>query len=488
MDTNEVRVRIAPSPTGRLHLGSARAALFNYLFAKKTNGKFILRIEDTDTERSKSEYEADIIEGLNWLGLKWDEGPLSKDPKGPYRQSERLEIYKQYIEKLISDGNAYRCFCTIEELEAQRERAQLEHKPFVYSGKCRNLSEVELAQKTQAQAPFVIRFKTAEKIIEFNDLIRGKIAVDTKTIGDFVIVKSDSTPLFLLASAIDDGLMEISHIIRGEDHISNTPKQLMLFDALGFRAPIYGHLPLVVNPDHTKLSKRKNPTSVSADFKNKGYLPDAMINFIALMGWNPKDEREYFTLAELESEWQIENVGKSPAVFDIKRLEHFNSYYIRKMQLGELAEVAKPFIMGQDSELLSHSEKNKDLYFSALALVQERIRRLDEIPSLIMFFFFPDYNLDKKTILEKKFPEQLFEIVFSEIVEQLKNQETLSREAWETYLRALAEKHSISAGALLWAIRYTLTGQTASPGAFEMLTVLPKEEVISRLQRAIDLK
>lgn len=484
----EIRVRIAPSPTGKFHLGTARAALFNYLFAKHKGGKFILRIEDTDKERSQKEYELDIINGLQWLGLNYDEGPLTEDARGPYRQSEREKIYKDYIEKLLNEGKAYRCFCSPEELEAERNEAQTNRLPYIYSGKCRNISQEEVEQKIAKGEKYIIRFKTPEKIVEFDDLIRGNIKIDTKTIGDFVIVKSDGTPLFLLASAVDDALMNITHVIRGEDHISNTPKQLMLFEALNFNTPIYGHLPLVVNPDHTKLSKRKNPTSITEDFKEKGYLADAMINFLVLMGWNPGDNHELFTLHQLEKEWQIENVGKSPSVFDIKKLEYLNGYYIRQLQLGEFADLAKPFILKIDPELAKKIDQNKEFYLKAMALIQERVKKLEEVPNLINYFFNDDFAITLDHLLAKKIPSQVVEPIFAQIIEICEKNEIHSRDDWEVYLRGLARKNNIPDGALLWAVRYALTGEIASPGAFEILEVLPCDSLIKRFKKVLSIK
>lgn len=485
MENEQIRVRIAPSPTGKLHLGTARAALFNYLYAKRTNGRFILRIEDTDRERSKEEYEIDITDNLTWLGINCDEGPLAGDGFGPYRQSERLDIYQKYQEQLLIEKKIYHCFCTEAELEKEREAAKTAHKPYIYSGKCRNLTEDEISTNLKAKKTFVLRFQSPDKIIEFEDLIRGNIKIDTKTFGDFVVVKSDNTPLFLFASVLDDALMKITHVIRGEDHISNTPKQLLILEALGLKAPIYGHLPLIVNADHSKLSKRKNPTSITDDYRQKGYLPEALINFMAYLGWNPGDDREFFTLKELEQEWSIEHVGKSPAVFDQKKLENLNGYYVRKLTTGELADLALPFVQKISPELIPQIDKNKQLYLSAIVLVQERIKRLEEIPEFIKFFFLEEIKLEKQEIMAKGLPENIANSVFQTVLDQVLKNENQDKDTWSAILRTLAEKNNISDGSLLWAIRYILTGEKASPGAFEMLTTLPNNLIQKRLEQAI---
>ncbi len=487
MENEQIRVRIAPSPTGKLHLGTARVALFNYLYAKKTKGKFILRIEDTDRERSKEEFEIDITDNLTWLGINCDEGPLAGDGFGPYRQSERFDIYKKYEEKLLGEEKIYHCFCTQEELNNERETAEKDHRPYIYSGKCRDLSKDEIEKKLANNAPFVLRFKSPSKEIEFDDLIRGEIKVHTKTFGDFVIVKSDGTPLFLFASVVDDVDMKITHIIRGEDHISNTPKQLLLLEALGFIAPRYGHLPLIVNPDRSKLSKRKNPTSISDDYRDKGYLAEALVNFMAFLGWNPGDNREFFTLSELAQEWTLERVGKSPSVFDQKKLDHINGHYIRQKKVGELAELCLPFIEKNSPDLFRAVNQNTDLFFNSLIAVQTKIKTLDEVANLINFFFFDQFLLQKNIILDKKLPEEKAKVILKEVLTLIENEGAKSVDEWDSVLRALAKKNEISDGALLWAVRYILTGELASPGAFEMLNILPKESKINRLKKAIEL-
>jgi len=341
----EVRVRIAPAQTGRLHIGTARTALFNYLFAKKYEGVFILRIEDTDPERSKPEYEKDILEGLKWLGIEWDEGPDIGGTYGPYRQSERKEIYSNYLKKLLEENKAYYCFCSQEELEAQRQYQLSIGEAPRYSGKCANLSR-EIVQKYLAEKrSSVIRFRVPIKKVEFEDLIRGHLEFDAGFLGDIVIAKDFSTPLYNFTCVIDDYEMRISHVIRGEDHISNTPKQILIQEALSFPSPKYAHLPLILGPDRAKLSKRHGAVSVS-EYKRQGYLPETLINFMAFLGWNPGTEREIYSMASLIKEFALERIQKGGAIFNIKRLDFLNGFYIRGKSIERLTELCLPYLIG----------------------------------------------------------------------------------------------------------------------------------------------
>lgn len=340
----EVRVRIAPSPTGPLHIGTARTALFNYLFAKKYKGSFILRIEDTDVERSKKEFERDIMENLRWLGIEWDEGPDVGGNFGPYRQSERREIYKKYLTKLLQEGKAYYCFCTKEELEAEKQYLLSIGQPPVYSGKCANLPKEKVKEFLDQKKPSVIRFKTPIKKVVFEDLIRGKIEIDSALIGDIVIAKDLENPLYNFACVIDDFEMKITHVIRGEDHLSNTPKQILIQEALGFPSPKYAHLPLILGPDRSKLSKRHGATSI-AEYKKQGFLPEALVNFIAFLGWHPETERYIYSMAGLIKDFSLERIQKSGAVFNIKRLEFLNGFYIRQKSVDKLTELCLPYLI-----------------------------------------------------------------------------------------------------------------------------------------------
>lgn len=343
----EVRVRIAPSPTGPLHIGTARTALFNFLFAKKQQGSFVLRIEDTDVERSRPEFERDVLENLKWLGIEWDEGPDVGGDYGPYRQSERKEIYASYIKKLLEEGRAYYCFCTKDELEAEREYQLSIGQAPKYSGRCANLPEETVKKYLAEGRKSVIRFRIPQKKVEFDDLIRGKVEFDSSLIGDTVIAKDFYTPLYNFAVVIDDYEMRISHIIRGEDHLSNTPKQILLQEALNFPQPKYAHLPLILGPDRSKLSKRHGAISISS-YRELGYLSEAIVNFMAFLGWNPGTERYIYSMAALIKDFSLERVQKAGAVFNIKRLEFLNSFYIRGKSIEKLTELCLPYLINSN--------------------------------------------------------------------------------------------------------------------------------------------
>src|SRR5712691_6693284 len=341
-EAGDVRVRIAPSPTGFAHLGTASTALYNVLFARQRRGKFALRIDDTDLERNRPEYEQLIYESLRWLDLDWDEGPDKGGPYAPYRQSERVDLYKQHAAKLLADGKAYRCYCTPEELEAERRQAQAEKRPYKYSRRC-------LIDPPKDRTEFAVRFKVPGGEITFMDMIRGEMRFDAGLIGDFIIIKSDGFPTYQFASPVDDSLMSITHVIRGEEHLSNTPYQLMLIDALGFQRPsAYAHMPLILAKDGAKLSKRKHPEANLITFKDQGYLPEALLNYLALLGWNPGTSQEIFTFDELERLFSFERVQHAGARFDWEKLNWINAEYIRALDDDELTHRLKPFLPGVD--------------------------------------------------------------------------------------------------------------------------------------------
>jgi len=340
----EIRTRFAPSPTGFLHIGSARTCLFNFLFTRKHQGRLILRIEDTDKERSKPEYEKDIIDSLKWLGIEWDEGPDVGGNYGPYRQSERSAIYARYLQKLLNEEKAYHCFCSKEDLEARKQYLMSIGQPPIYDGKCARLSKKEVKKYLAEGKKSILRFRTPAKKIVFEDLIRGKIEFDTSVIGDFSIAKDLNSPVYNLACVIDDFEMKISHVIRGEDHISNTPKQILLQEALGLPTPQYAHLPIILGTNRAKLSKRHGAMSVS-DYKKMGYLPEAIVNFLAFLGWNPGTEREIYSMASLIKEFSLERVKKGGAIFNIKRLDFLNGFYIRQKPLDKLTNECLPYLI-----------------------------------------------------------------------------------------------------------------------------------------------
>src|SRR5574344_946793 len=382
MESNEeIRVRIAPSPSGNLHIGTARTALFNYLFAKKNNGKYVLRIEDTDLDRSSQAYIDNIYDSLKALGLNWDEGPDVGGPYGPYQQSERFDIYPKYAQKLIESGFAYECFCTQEELDAEKEESIKNKQPHKYSGKCRNLSEEEKAKlRAEGRKPS-IRFHVPEGETAYDDMVKGHLHFDNALIGDFVIMKSNGTPTYNFAVVIDDMEMKISHIIRGEDHISNTAKQIMIYDALGAKVPKFGHLGMILAPDRSKLSKRHGATAVS-EFVEKGYLTDALVNFVALLGWAPSDGEEIKTLDEIAQDFRIHEVSTSNSIFEYDKLNWMNGQYIKKLSLEALEERLKPFLSQYNL-----SELSKEHFTKMIEVTREPLTLLSDITDAVSYFF-----------------------------------------------------------------------------------------------------
>lgn len=461
MKQEKIRVRIAPSPTGYLHIGTARTALFNWLFAKKNKAKFILRIEDTDLERSDVKYEKDIIESLKWLGLDWDEGP--------FRQSERLEIYEKYINKLLKEKLAYYCFCSKEDLEAERQAMMTRGHAPKYSGKCRALNEKEVEEKLANGAGHIIRFKVQETTITFKDLIRGEISFETSLIGDIAIAKDPKVPLYNFAVVVDDEEMGISHVIRGEDHIANTPKQILIQKALGFGQPHYGHLPLILDADRSKMSKRHSATSIQ-DYKEAGYLPEAILNFLALLGWHPQDDREIMRLQEIAAEFDLGRVQKAGAVFNVEKLDWINAQYIKNLGDEVLAKKLD----------VAPAERNLKI----VALTKERMKKLTDFKTLAGFFFeLPDYE-SKILIWKKTSSTATVENLKAaeKILSALDENEFLKKDL-ERVLMPIAEERG--RGGVLWPIRAALSGAETSPGPFEIMEALGKKETLKRIAVAI---
>ena len=510
-----VRVRFAPSPTGFLHIGSARTALFNYLFAKKNIGKMILRIEDTDIERSKREFESDIIENLKWLGINWDEGPIKNQKYignyGPYRQSERRDIYKKYLTKLLEEHKAYYCFCSQEELEAKRQEQISRGLPPHYNGKCAKLSSKEIERRLAEKQPFVIRFKVPKEKLSFTDMIKGKIEFDTCLLGDIIIAKNLDTPLYNFAVVIDDFEMKITHIIRGEDHLSNTPKQILLQEALGFPRPAYAHLPLILGPDKSKLSKRHGAMAVG-EYKKMGYLPESMVNFLAFLGWNPGTEKEIYSLFSLVKDFSIKRVQKSGAIFNTKKLDYLNGFYIRQKSLEKLTKLCLPYFIKkgflkltieseqypparggenirQVFEIADTKEKIDFNYLKkVISLYQKRLKKISDIADFADFFFknkldYPKELLSWKDGSGEKIYQSLDKTlnIFSKIKSNNWNKEDI-----KNALMPEAEKLK-DRGYLLWPLRVALTGKKASAGPFEIAEVLGKEKTLKRIEEAKEL-
>lgn len=479
--TEEIRVRIAPSPSGNLHIGTARTALFNYLFAKKMNGKFILRIEDTDLERSSDEYIKNIFDSLKALGLAWDEGPDVGGEYGPYSQSERFDMYPKYAQILVEKGYAYECFCTPEELDAEKTKAQEMKVAPMYSGRCKNLTEDEKeALRAEGRKP-AIRFSVEHKELIFNDLVKGDLRFDTNLIGDFVIMKSNGTPTYNFAVVVDDMLMKISHIIRGEDHISNTPKQILIYEALGAEVPKFGHLGMILAPDRSKLSKRHGATGVS-EFVEKGYLIDALVNFVALLGWSPSDGVEIKTIDEIAQDFRIAEVSTSNSIFEYDKLNWMNSQYIKKLSVEELKERLLPFLAQYDLSELS------DLKLTRMVEVtREPLTILSDITADVPYFFgdtvevLPEVQSD---VLETETSQKVLAEV-SKLAESwnFDDEEALHHTLEE--VRGQFKEQGIKPKETMWAIRAAVTGRVKGADICAVLSILGKDKVLKRINNAV---
>ncbi len=457
---NKIRVRFAPSPTGHLHVGGARTALFNFLYARKTGGKFILRVEDTDLERSTKESEEMVLSDLKWLNLEWDEGPDIGGDYSPYRQSERLDLYKKFAYKLLEEGKAYRCFCTDQELEEMRKKAEQEKRPPHYDRRCLKLSEEEVKAKMEAGIPYTIRFKVPEKDYVLYDLVRGKVEWKSGVLGDFVILRSNGMPVYNFCVVVDDHLMEISHVIRAEEHLPNTLRQLMLYEALGWKPPKFAHVSLILGKDRSKLSKRHGATSVS-QFKKEGYLPEAMTNYLALLGWNDGTDREEFTLKELIEKFSLKRVSKSPAVFDIDKLNWINSLHIKKLTDERYLELSKEFVLEKYPFLENAYSERKEWVLKVINMVKKGLTVLKEIPQEISFLF--EYKpWEEEDILTLfKEDEKQFEAA-KVIAKKLSELEEITIEnLWETV--NAVKKEGFKGKYLFHPLRIVVSGKNSGP-------------------------
>ncbi len=489
--TEDVRVRIAPSPSGNLHIGTARTALFNYLFAKKNNGKFILRIEDTDAERTSQEYIDNIFDSLKALGLNWDEGPDVGGDYGPYTQSERFDIYPIYAKKLLDAGFAYECFCTPEELEAEKEIATSNKKPYVYSKKCEHLTEDEKEKLRMEGRKPAIRFNISKaqqafhptSELTFDDMVKGELKVNTDLIGDFVIMKSNGTPTYNFAVVIDDMLMKISHIIRGEDHISNTFKQILIYEALGAEVPKFGHLGMILAPDRSKLSKRHGATAVS-EFVENGYLTEALINFVALLGWSPSDGVEIKPVDKIAADFRINEISSSNSIFEYDKLRWMNSHYIKMLPMDELKKRLMPYLKKYDLSQLSDEQFNR-----MIEITREPLILLSDITDAVSYFFGENVEIEPEVQTEV-LDTELAQQVLAEFLTQAKDwdfdEETL-HEKLEIFRAEFKEK-GIKPKQTMWAIRAAVTGRTKGADMTAILAILGKDKVFKRVSKVIKSK
>jgi len=460
-----VRVRFAPSPTGHLHIGGARTALFNWLFARHHNGKFILRIEDTDRSRSTEEYIESIIESMKWLGLDWDEGP--------FRQTDRMETYRNYAYKLLEEGKAYRCYCTPEELEERRQKAMKEGKPPRYDRRCREIKET-------LDKPFAIRFKMpleGETVV--NDLVKGTVTFKNIEIEDLVILRSDGTPTYNFCVVVDDFEMKITHVIRGEDHLNNTPKQIHIYQALGMTLPEFAHIPMILGTDRARLSKRHGATSVLA-YRDEGYLPEALVNFLARLGWSYGDQ-EIFTREELIKYFNLEQVGKANAVFNAEKLLWLNSEYIKLTPEERLFEFVKPFLVKE-----GYLKENVDIKWACRAIksLKERCRTLKELAHAMRYYLLDYVDIEPKA-KEKYINEKTIPIL-KEVTEKLSALEEFTQDKIEKIFMDIVNERGLKLGQVAQPVRVVITGSTVSPGIYEVLEIVGKEKAIKRLRRVID--
>lgn len=482
---SDIRVRYAPSPTGHLHIGNARTALFNYLFARNQKGQFIIRIEDTDQKRNIVGGEESQLKYLKWLGMDWDESVDVGGEYGPYRQSERLDIYKKYYEDLLEKGLAYKCYCTEEELEKEREEQIARGEAPRYSGKCRHLTKEDQARLEAEGRKPSIRFRVPEgKVYRFNDIVKGEVSFASEDIGDFVIVKKDGMPLYNFAVAIDDHLMKISHVLRGDDHISNTPKQLMIYEAFGWEPPTFGHMTLIVNENHKKLSKRdESIIQFIEQYEALGYLPEALFNFIALLGWSPVGEEEIFSKEELIEIFDPARLSKSPAVFDRQKLIWMNNQYMKKLPVEKVVELALPHLVSAGRVPENPSPEQLEMVNKLVALYQEQMSYGAEIVSLSELFFKEEISYDEtgKAILsEEQVPE-----VLRAFLQELEHLEPFEAAEIKAAIKRVQKATGQKGKKLFMPIRVAVTGQEHGPELPNTIELLGKETVKKRIQNIL---
>ena len=479
-----VRVRYAPSPTGYPHVGNIRTALFNWLFARHHGGSFIVRIEDTDVTRKVKGAVKGILDGLRWLGLDWDEGPEVGGKYAPYFQSQRLEIYQKLAQRLISQGDAYYCYCSPQRLKEMRAEQVGRKQPPGYDRLCRDLTQEERAQKEAEGIIPVVRFKTPlEGQTGFDDLIRGEVVFDNNTLDDFILLKSDGYPTYHLANVVDDHLMEISHVLRAEEWLSSTPRHLLLYRALGFEPPQFAHLPMLLGTDRSKLSKRHGAVSIT-EYREQGYLPEAMVNFLALLGWSLDDKTELMSREELIQSFSLERISRTAAIFNRDKLNWMNGVYIRSLTADEFFEAVQPYLMMNipaGEALISSEEYVRDI----LPLIQERARTLAEVAELAQFFFIDQLDYEPGLLVGKDMSRQSAVEALKAAQNRLSQLEAFDAESLEGVLRPLAVELGLKTGQLFGTLRVAVTGRTAAPPLFQTMAVLGKERCLRRIEAAL---
>jgi len=475
----KTRVRFAPSPTGHLHIGNARTAILNWLFAKHTNGKFILRIEDTDPERSADEFIEPIYEDLKWLGLNWDEGPNMDGPMQPYRQSERLAIYGEYAEKLLNEKKAYHCYCTTDELDQMRKQSLAKGGTGFYNRKCLHLSEEEKEKREKQGRKPTIRFKAPEnEEIKFEDVVKGELKWESENISDFVIMRSEGIPTYNFAAVVDDGLMKISHVIRGDDHVSNTPRQILLYQALGLELPEFVHIPMILGDDRARLSKRHGATSLD-QYRYRGYLPEALVNFLSLLSWSSESGDEILSVKRLIDEIDLNRISKSAAVFDVEKLNWMNGSYIRETDLERLTELSIPFFK-QYSYPVDDAEKTKNI----ISILQEKVDFLEQIPEHAAIFFQDKAQIENpeaKSMVRQDSTQK----VFWSFLRELEAIEYIDRDIFRRIMKTVQNETGIMGKNLWMPVRIALTGDLHGPDLPMVAEILGREKCVKFIRQVI---
>lgn len=480
----KLKVRFAPSPTGPFHIGGARSALFNWLVARHADGTFLVRIEDTDLKRSTKESEENIKDSLKWLGMNWDEGIDVGGPHGPYRQTERLDLYKKEVQRLLDEGKAYYCYCSAEELEKSRT-AQLDAgKTPIYDEHCRHLTEEEKAKYEAEGRKPVVRLKVRKDgVFAFDDMVRGHVEFQAAGVGDFIIMKSDGIPVYNFAVVIDDAFMEVTHVIRAEEHLSNTPRQLAIYEALGYKPPKFGHISLILGEDHKKMSKRHGATSVT-EYRNMGYLPEAVVNYLALLGWTPKGEQEIFTEEELIKQFSMKRVSSNDAVFDINKLNWINFQYMKKLDADQLYALIFPFLVKAGYVEESVTEEKKDWLKKVIWFMKDHIYFAGQAAEELKFFFEDMPALTDEAILSIMKAETSGKLLKA-FIEDLKALETFDQAEIKKCFNACMKAQGIKGKAAYEPTRIALTGATQGPGMFEMMELFGREKTMDRLEAAL---
>lgn len=475
-----VRVRFAPSPTGTLHIGGARTALFNWLFARNNNGQLILRLEDTDSIRSTDESAAGILEGLRWLGLDWDEGPDIGGSYGPYRQSERLSIYQQFLQQLVKEEQAYYCFCTADELSKQREEAHQEKRNYLYDKTCSALSPEQVAERLAEGLKPVIRLNVPRQgRTVVRDLIRGEVDFDNSLLDDFIIAKSDGWPTYNFAVVVDDYTMKISHVIRAEEHLSNTPKQLLVYQALRLTPPQFAHVSMILAPDRSKLSKRHGATSVQ-EFREDGYLPEALVNYLALLGWSPDESTDILPLEEMKNRFSLKDVSLSAAIYDLKKLAWMNGHYITAADIERIVKLAKD--QARPKGWLKAD--NGEYFHKVVDLVRSRVKTVNELPDLAQYFFEEPEAYDEKGV-DKYFRKAGSLDKLTAVLEVISHAQSFTALHLEEATRLKAEALGMKAAELIHPARLALSGRTMTPGLFEIIELLGRKTSADRISKAM---